>query len=331
LSLISKEVKRVSKKHEIVLDSSKLRNETATNGLYQTPVDFHTHEELKKQNPSGNDMMAMGGIVGGFGGIGAALSLATAFSPFEGVHLTSLWIAGWSALSAGLVSGTVGYFVKATKMENKYKRMQSLVTHTNVVGLENWLKKRYSIKVFHETLESLASSVSKTDMKTGLLCRFYDEDGVLYELHNDEYNRRYVTKVDSTPQDYKTPITPVKEDIAVATTTQKYLSEDSNHLVERITTISQKLRNSALTTEQTHELDRIVDETKKVCEIRSGIYALDPEQEESDSVRKTLSSLQGQIKALLRVQIAELEKELTVQHTYVTANDAQNVLEIEKV
>lgn len=327
---MSKEVEHTSKKNEIAIDSSMLRSETAPNGLYQTPVTPQSHNQLKKQNPSGDDMLIMGGFVGAVGVIGAATAFSTVFS-VPNDSIAPLWMAGWSALSAGLASGTVGYFVKAIKRENKYKRMQSLVTHTNIVGLENWLKKRYSIKVSHEALESLAASVSRDAMATGLQRRFYDEDGILYELHNDEYNRRYVTKVDSTPQDYKTPITPVTEDVEVAIAAQEYLSEYSNHLVKRITTISQKLRNSALTTEQTHELNRIVDETKKVCEIRAGIFALDPEQEESDSVRKTLASLQNQIQALLRVQIAELEKELTVQNTYVTANDVHNNLAIEKV
>jgi len=327
---MSKEVERFDKKNEIAVDESMLRSETASNGLYQTPIDSSTYTELEKQAPK-TSMTNFAPVLLPAGAMGVLISVLQLFYPPSDPGAVATWMLGWASAGTGAAGLTSGYMFKAYTKENRNKAFRLLIARHNADALRLWLKKRYSIFITDEVFAELAWYVRKENEKTGLLIRFYDVDNVLYELHNDKYNRRYVTKVDSTPQDYKTPVTPVKEDVEVATITQEYLSEDSNHLVERITTISQKLRDSALTTEQTHELDRIVDETKKVCEIRAGIFALDPEQEESGSVRKTLASLQNQIQALLRVQIAELEKELTVQNTYVTANDVHNNLAIEKV
>jgi hypothetical protein len=322
---MSSEIVRFEKK-EVLIPESNLRSETAPNGLYQTPVSYELEEKIyvSEKLTNKDDWQ-----------FGALLSMCVA-GP-AGIAFTIPAIDGNPILFLGTIAVAAGTGIMTflgVKKDNKATRIDKVTKEINARALLKWLKNRYDISVTTRTAVQLAAYVDVEKKKFGLLCHFSDVDNVIYALHNDVRNRRYVLKVDDTPTDASIESI-VKSAPAVSADSSQYesisyLSEDSLNLVKTITSTIERIRNTGLTTEQQYEAEHVLSELKKTCDIRRQIFDINPKKEESPLVKATLEDLHARATKIMDEQVSGLEKELLIQNDYIHSRADATSLQVEK-
>lgn len=314
------------KNKELVIVTASARSETAANGLYQTPIsDKHRNVIFSKFNSDTKGIWSLASALSAIvGGTFSIIFIPLAFASGE---------TGLLSLPAGFVAIGVPIWTLTSKKYKRTNRLNNSITETNVQALKKWLHDRYSIIVTDNTLQTLAEHVDEEVKQSGRLAYFNDENNVLYELHNDAYNRRYVLKVEDTPQDAAT--SNIIRNMSTSETevlleNLSYLSKDSLNLVKTITSIVDRVRNTGLTTEQQYEVEHILSEMKKTCDIRRQIFDINQEQEESPLVNATLKDLYARAIKIMNEQVSALEKELLIQNDYIHSRSDVASLQVEK-
>lgn len=322
---MNSEIVRFEKKEVLILESN-LRSETAPNGLYQTPVSYELEEEIyETEKLTNNTYWQLGSYL--TVGLGGPFSLLFGVAGADGHPLMFL---GTGALSA--IAGATAFL--SAKKGTKAWRIDAAITSINTKALLEWLQNRYGISVTDETAAQLADYVDAEEQDFGLLCHFSDENNVMYALHNDVHNRRYVLKVEDTPTDASIQSIVKTAPTVTADSSQyesiSYLSEDSLNLAKTITSTIERIRNTGLTTEQQYEAEHILSELKKTCDIRRQIFDINPEKDESPLVKATLEDLLARAKKIMNEQISGLEKELLIQNDYIHSRADAVSLQVEK-
>jgi len=322
---MSSEIVRFEKK-EVLIPESNLRSETAPNGLYQTPVSYELEEKIYvSEKLTNNDVWQFGAILSMC--VAGPVGIAFTIPAIDGNPILFL---GTIAVAAG--TGIMTFL--GVKKDDKATRIDNATKEINTKALLKWLKNRYDISVTTQTANSLSTYVDVEKKNFGLLCHFSDVDNVIYALHNDVRNRRYVLKVDDTPTDASIESI-VKSAPAISADSSQYesisyLSEDSLNLVKTITSTIERIRNTGLTTEQQYEAEHILSELKKICDIRRQIFDINPEKDESPLVKATLDDLSTRATKIMDEQISGLEKELLIQNDYIHSRADVTSLQVEK-
>lgn len=321
---MSSETVRFEKK-EVLIPESNLRSETAPNGLYQTPVSYDLEEKIYVTEKLTNNFLWQLGSL--FSMILGPVGFSFAEAGIDGNPLMFIGTGAAAAIVGTVIPLTVKKFGKAERLDEATKEI-------NTKALLKWLKNRYDISVTTQTASQLSTYVDVEEKDFGLLCHFFDVNNVVYALHNDVRNRRYVLKVDDTPNDAS-----IESIVKVAHTVSadssqyesiSYLSEDSLNLVKTITSTVERIRNTGLTTEQQYEAEHILSELKKTCDIRRQIFDINPEKEESSLVKATLEDLSTRATKIRDEQVSELEKELLIQNDYIHSRADVTSLQVEK-
>lgn len=322
---MSSEIIRFEKK-EVLIPESNLRSETAPNGLYQTPVSYNLEEKIYVTERLANNHFWQMGVVASMGVAGPG---GLAFT-IQGINGSPLMFLGTTACFA--VAGLVTML--GIKKHSKAERIDEATKEINTRALLKWLKNRYDISITTKTASRLSEYVDVERKSFGLLCHFSDVNNVMYALHNDVRNRRYVLKVADTPNDASIQSI-VKTAPTVTTDSSQYesvpyLSQDSLNLVKTITFTIERVRNTGLTTEQQYEAEHVLSELKKTCDIRRQIFNINPEKEESPLVKATLEDLLTRSTKIMDEQISGLEKELLIQNDYIHSRADAVSLQVEK-
>jgi len=322
---MSSEIVHFEKK-EVLIPESNLRSETAPNGLYQTPVSYALEEKIYVTEKLTNNHVWQFYTIGSMAFAGPG-GMAFAIPAIDGNPILFLGTITLAAV-ASLVT------VLTIRKSNKAERIDKTTGEINTKALLKWLKNRYDISVTTRTAVQLATYVDVEKKNFGLLCHFSDVNNIMYALHNDVHNHRYVLKVDDTPTDASIESIIKAVPTVTADSSQyesiSYLSEDSLNLVKTITSTIERIRNTGLTTEQQYEAEHILSELKKICDIRRQIFDINPEKDESPLVKATLDDLSTRATKIMDEQISGLEKELLIQNDYIHSRADVTSLQVEK-
>jgi hypothetical protein len=265
--------------------------------------------------------------MGTFTGLATLISMGREFLLSE-LALVPLVLVGCTVGATALIG------VPLSKLTQRKSRKKYAETHLiNQQGLKNWLKARYGIEVNEEQMEEL--------MKYPTL----HANAYLYLRETSEYNidfvdvdgRKWVFNTDKdksegwhvTPYKEKAVKKPIKSE---QTTSLKEITEEvvlpgeANAIFGSISNRVAQLEQYSLETEASHNILRIVQDTREAIATYKKLDALGEADTGLADLVEVLSILNEELLAIVRKEASDVRNDLLIQKDYLRSRQLESGL-----
>jgi hypothetical protein len=263
--------------------------------------------------------------VGSFAGVATLLPMGREFLLSE-PSLIPLVIVGCTVGAIVLIGAPLS---KLTQHRNRKKYAE---THLiNQQGLKNWLKARYGIEVNEEQMEKLmkypnlhAKAYLRETSEYGI--DFVDVNGRkwVFNTNKDKSKGWHVTAYKETA--VEKPIESERVTSLKELTEEVALPGETNAIFESISSRIAQLEQYSLETEASHNILRIVQDTREAVATYKKLDALGEADTGLADLVEVLSILNEELLAIVRKEASDVRNDLLIQKDYLRSRQLESGL-----